>query len=192
MISEVAFGMAILIAAHGSSLRTTSQRMTRLRETIFPDRGFPQYDAQYDTFVHELASRGWLPLLSLQPPGKECPHKPHRPRPSWRNHLACGEPLCWPHRHSSHSPRLQSGDSTRRVGGQRGHIGRVVLTSFAITPHHSAFCRCRALAFTDRLPTCRTRFWLRRGPHRSRDARAFNQGARSLHARSRCQLSSWR
>lgn len=68
-----------------------------------------------------------FPLLSLQPPGKECPHKPHRPRPSWRNHLAYGEPLCWPHLHSSHSTRLQSGDSTRRVGGQRGHIGRVVL-----------------------------------------------------------------
>lgn len=61
MISEGAFGMAILIAARGGSLRVASQRMTRLRETISPDRGFPQYAAQYGTLVHELASRGWLP-----------------------------------------------------------------------------------------------------------------------------------
>jgi sugar (pentulose or hexulose) kinase len=61
MISEGAFGMAILIAAHGSSLSVASQRMTRLRETISPDRSFSQYVTQYDTFIRELTSRGWLP-----------------------------------------------------------------------------------------------------------------------------------
>lgn len=61
VISEGAFGMAVLVAAHGSPIGAASSRMVRLRETISPDRSFSQYAAQYGAFVGELVSRRWLP-----------------------------------------------------------------------------------------------------------------------------------
>jgi sugar (pentulose or hexulose) kinase len=61
LISEGAFGMAILVAAHGRSLSTVSHSMGRLRETIAPDRTFSQYASYYNIFVQQLESRGWLP-----------------------------------------------------------------------------------------------------------------------------------
>lgn len=60
-VTEGAFGMAILAAAHESSIAEATKRMVRIERTIKPKRNFSEYAAQYVALVEELAKRGWLP-----------------------------------------------------------------------------------------------------------------------------------
>ncbi len=135
-VSEGAFGMAILVAAHMNSLNDVSRRMVRMQETISPDRSFSEYAAQYGALVDELASRGWLHSLALQPrPGKEHRYEPHRPRPSWRNRMARREPLRRPHGHRTHTARPESGPASCRMGSQCQPRSRLGLVAHSRTPY---------------------------------------------------------
>ena len=60
-ITEGAFGMAMLVAAHSSSLADVTARMVRIARTISPRDRFEVYADQYRRFIRELALRGWLP-----------------------------------------------------------------------------------------------------------------------------------
>ena len=60
-VTECAFGMAMLVAAHENSMATVTERMVRMEQTIAPVRGFDAYAEQYARLVRELAGRGWLP-----------------------------------------------------------------------------------------------------------------------------------
>lgn len=59
--TEGAFGMAVLAAAHSSSITEATKRMVRMERTIEPQRGFGDYAEQYGAMVSALAQRGWLP-----------------------------------------------------------------------------------------------------------------------------------
>jgi len=60
-VTEGAFGMAVLAAAHNSSIAEAAARMVRMDRTIEPRRSFDEYADQYAVLVDELAHRGWLP-----------------------------------------------------------------------------------------------------------------------------------
>ncbi|MBS1813508.1 MAG: carbohydrate kinase [Acidobacteria bacterium] len=60
-VTEGAFGMAVLAAAHTSSIAEATKRMVRIERTIEPKRSFAEYADQYIALVDELAKRGWLP-----------------------------------------------------------------------------------------------------------------------------------
>ena len=58
--AEGAFGMAMLAAAHGSSIAEVTARMVRVDRAIAPSLGLAAYREQYVRFVQELLLRGWL------------------------------------------------------------------------------------------------------------------------------------
>ncbi|HZY62283.1 MAG TPA: FGGY family carbohydrate kinase [Edaphobacter sp.] len=60
-VTEGAFGMAMLAAAHGSSIIEVTERMVRIERTIEPERRFEDYAWQYTALIAELNARGWLP-----------------------------------------------------------------------------------------------------------------------------------
>ena len=60
-VTEGAFGMAMLVAAHDSSITEVTERMVRIERTIEPERKFEDYASQYATLLAELNERGWLP-----------------------------------------------------------------------------------------------------------------------------------
>jgi len=60
-ITGGAFGMAVLAAAHDSSIAEVTKRMVRIERTIEPRRSFGDYADQYAVLVDGLARRGWLP-----------------------------------------------------------------------------------------------------------------------------------
>lgn len=60
-VTEGAFGMAVLAAAHKSSIAEATKRMVRIERTIKPKRSFSEYADQYVALIDELAKRGWLP-----------------------------------------------------------------------------------------------------------------------------------
>jgi D-ribulokinase len=64
-VTEGAFGMAVLAAAAGSSMRTATQRMVKPGVIIFPKRPFREYAEQYRKLLEELNHRGWLPQSLL-------------------------------------------------------------------------------------------------------------------------------
>lgn len=59
-VTESAFGMAVLAAAHTSSVNKATEQMVHMERTIAPERSFDEYAEQYAAFVDELARRGWL------------------------------------------------------------------------------------------------------------------------------------
>jgi sugar (pentulose or hexulose) kinase len=60
-VTEGAFGMAVLIAAAGSSMKEATQRMVRKGVVVTPRRAFAEYTEQYGRLIAELHRRGWLP-----------------------------------------------------------------------------------------------------------------------------------
>lgn len=60
-VTEGAFGMAVLAAAHTSSIADATDRMVRLDRIITPCRSFRDYADQYVAMVDALYQRGWLP-----------------------------------------------------------------------------------------------------------------------------------
>jgi sugar (pentulose or hexulose) kinase len=60
-VTECAFGMAMLAAAHASSIAEVTDRMIHIERTVSPKRAFGAYAEQYATLIHELARREWLP-----------------------------------------------------------------------------------------------------------------------------------
>lgn len=60
-VTEGAFGMAVLAAAHFSSLTEATERLVRTERTVEPRCGFGAYRATFLRFVDELRARGWLP-----------------------------------------------------------------------------------------------------------------------------------
>ena len=60
-ITEGAFGMAMLVAAHFSTLADVTARMVHIARTISPQKRFEVYAGQYRDLVHELTARRWLP-----------------------------------------------------------------------------------------------------------------------------------
>lgn len=60
-VFESAFGMAVLAAAHCSSLEQAAAAMISPGRTIEPEADFASYAAGYGALIGELDSRGWLP-----------------------------------------------------------------------------------------------------------------------------------
>jgi len=60
-ITEGAFGMAMLVAAHTSSVADVTARMVHIVRTISPRNSFEFYAERYRDLIRELALRGWLP-----------------------------------------------------------------------------------------------------------------------------------
>jgi sugar (pentulose or hexulose) kinase len=60
-VTEGAFGMAVLAASAGSSMKEATRRMVRIDRTIAPKHSFSEYAEQYGALVRELDRRGWLP-----------------------------------------------------------------------------------------------------------------------------------
>ncbi|HWR13556.1 MAG TPA: FGGY family carbohydrate kinase [Terriglobales bacterium] len=60
-VTEPAFGMCILAAAHRSSLREATTAMVHSSESVTPNRDFSEYAGSYGTLITELVKRGWLP-----------------------------------------------------------------------------------------------------------------------------------
>ena len=59
-IAEGAFGMAMLAAAHSSSMREVTECMVHMERTISPQRRFAAYAEPYSRLIHELRRREWL------------------------------------------------------------------------------------------------------------------------------------
>ena len=60
-ITEGAFGMAMLVAAHTSSIADVTKSMVHIARTIAPKNSFEVYAEAYRKLIHEFASRAWCP-----------------------------------------------------------------------------------------------------------------------------------
>jgi D-ribulokinase len=61
LVTESAFGMAVLAAASASSIREAVERMVKIERIVEPVRNFSLFAPQYARMVTELRDRGWLP-----------------------------------------------------------------------------------------------------------------------------------
>jgi sugar (pentulose or hexulose) kinase len=61
LVTEGAFGMAVLVAASASSLKQAAARMVRIDRIVEPKLPFSFYEEEYVKLITELRQRNWLP-----------------------------------------------------------------------------------------------------------------------------------